>query len=100
MEYVKNNINPLFTILRMDSYAYPVQGVPSWEKNRAEEHSNFDYTVSVTVPDSLIVINGGKLLSKKIAKGNGEYIYENLKPASRMDVTIAKYSTLSKELGR
>ena len=95
MEYVKDNINPNFTILRMDSYAYPVAGVPSWEKNNAAGLANFNYTVSVTVPDSLTVINGGKLISKKISNGTAEYIYENIKTAWRIDIAIAKYSSIS-----
>ncbi len=93
MNYVKDNINSNFTILRMDSYAYPVQGIPSWEKNRAAGLFYFDYTVSVTVPDSLTVINGGKLISKKQNENLWTYVYENLKPAWRIDIAISQYST-------
>jgi hypothetical protein len=95
MSYVKDHINPEFTILRMDSYAYPVQGITNWENNRAEGLSNFNYKVSVRIPDSLNVINGGKLVSKvNYADNTTEYIYINNKPAWRIDLAIAKYQEI------
>lgn len=93
MSYVKDNISPQFTILRMDSYAYPIQGIPTWEKETTVP--DFDYTVSVTVPDSLTVINGGRLISKQNTAGTTEYIYQNIKPAWRIDIAISKYATLT-----
>jgi hypothetical protein len=95
MSYLKDNIDPAFTILRMDCFAYPVQGTPSWEKNRAAGLSYFDYTIFVSVPDSLSVVNGGQLISKNIKNGLVEFIYKNIKPAWRIDIAIGRYSVLS-----
>jgi hypothetical protein len=95
MSYVKDNIDAAFTLLRMDCFAYPVQGTISWEKNRASGLSYFDYTISVTVPDSLSVVNGGQLISKNKTNGFTEFIFQNLKPAWRIDIAIGKYSTLN-----
>ncbi|MCW3119313.1 MAG: hypothetical protein JWM28_3395, partial [Chitinophagaceae bacterium] len=95
MSYIKDNISPIFTILRTDSYSYPVQGVPSRMQNNLADLPNFDYRVAVTVPDSLVVVNGGKLLSKSSHDGISEYVFQNRKPAWRIDVTIGKYSCVT-----
>ncbi|MCX6303498.1 MAG: M1 family aminopeptidase [Bacteroidetes bacterium] len=93
MSYVKDNIDPSFTILRMDCFAYPVPSKPSFAGLK-ELRQNFDYKISIEVPDSLTVINGGKLIAKNKFNGTTEYIYQNIKPACRIDIAIAKYSTL------
>ncbi len=96
MTYVHDNIDPQFTILRMDAYAYPIVATTSWAKNQAQGLTYFDYVVSVTIPDSLNAVNGGELVEKSsIEKGKIKYTYKNFKPAWRIDLAIAKYSTIT-----
>lgn len=95
MLYTKDRIDPSFTILRMDCFAYPVVGMTNWEKNNNVPETYFNYTVSTTVPDSLTVVNGGKLVDKKTDNGNTTYTYTNVQPAWRIDVVVAKYETHS-----
>jgi len=93
MSYVKDNISPEFTILRPDCNAYPSLGYPSFKINgTALEH--FNYTVHVTVPDSLVVANGGKLIAKTEVNGLATYSYKNIKPAWRIDLAIANYKII------
>jgi hypothetical protein len=91
MMYVKDKIDEKFTILRPDCQAYPSIGVPSWKINRLGGMQIFDYQISVTVPDSLVVANGGELVNKKLENRNVTYMYKNIKPAWRIDIAIAKY---------
>jgi hypothetical protein len=95
MNYVKDNIDPNFTLLREDCYAYPVQGVASLKKNREAGFPDFNYTVTVRVPRGLRVVNGGKLISEKRTGELTEYVYASLKPSWRIDIAIGKYTTIS-----
>lgn len=97
MKYVKDHIHPEFTILRPDCNAYPTLGYPSFEVNDAAGFENFTYKIHVTVPDSLVVANGGRLIN--IGKKNKKhtYSYESIKPSSRIDVAIANYKKIEND---
>lgn len=92
--YVKDHVDRNYTVMRMDGYGYPILGYPSLSVNRKAGLQNFDYTISVTVPDDLVVANGGKLLGKSIKNGQVTYTYTNIKPAWRIDMPIASYGIL------
>lgn len=92
MKYIKDRISTNFTMIRNDAYSYPVLAKPSIVFLRRNITSNnFTYKLSVTVPDSLMVANGGRLLSKKTEKGNSTYKYESKKPNWRIDIAISPY---------
>ncbi len=95
MQYVKDHVDIDYTIIRTDSFAYPEVGVPSWKANRAAGLQFFNYLVKVGVPDSLTVANGGKLVAKSGRNGIVSYVYQNLRPAWRIDAAIAKYELLA-----
>jgi hypothetical protein len=89
--YVKDHIDKEFTFMRWDGFGYPVVGYPSFQVNRKAGLGSFDYTLSVTVPEGLVVANGGKLTGKSTIEGQTTYTYTNLKPSWRMDMPIATY---------
>ena len=89
--YVKDHIDKDFTFMRWDGFGYPVVGYPSDEANRRAGLQSFDYSLSVTVPEDLVVANGGKLVGKSTIDGQTTYTYTNLKPAWRLDMPIAPY---------
>jgi hypothetical protein len=92
--YVKDRIDPAFTILRPDGLAYPTVGFPSSRSHRAMGLGSFDYEATIDVPESLQVANGGKLVERKVANGRARYVYRNLVPCWRMDFAIARYRVL------
>jgi len=94
MRYVKDNVSKEYTMLRTDSNVYPRIGVNSWERNRKAGLGSFDYTLSITVPDSLIAASPGKLMSKTPADGMITYTYQNLVSAWRMDLAVADFEIL------
>ncbi len=94
MQYVKDHVDGDFTIIRTDCFAYPEVGIPSWKANRAAGLQSFNYLIKVRVPESLIVANGGKLVGKSERNGFVTYVYQNLRPAWRIDAAIAKYNLL------
>jgi len=94
MRYVKDHIDKGYTVLREDCRTFPEVGIPSWKANRGKVLQSFDYTASITVPDSLVVANGGELTAKTESDGKVTYTYQSLEPSWRMDFTIADYEIL------
>jgi len=99
--YVKDHISEEFTIIRLECFAYPIIGYPS-EKTLYESimkyfKKGFDYSIEVTVPEGLVVANGGKFVGKTSKNGMVTYMHKNIKPAWRMDVCVAKYGILEDE---
>ncbi len=94
MRYVKDHINKEYTVIRPDARTYPEVGIPSWRSNRAAGFSEFDYCVEISVPEGLVVANGGALVEKKSTDGRIVYVYRSKMPTWRMDFAIADYEVL------
>jgi hypothetical protein len=100
MRYCQDKIDPEFTILRRDSRAYPVIGVPDWATNRASGYESFDYDLYITLPDSLVAANGGQLVSAEPIGDSTKYHFRNIKKAWRLDLAVAPYGQLTSDLNR
>jgi len=94
MGYVKDHINKDYTVLREDSKTFPEVCYPSLMSNRKKVLQSFDYTASITVPDSLVVASGSELIAKSVSDGDITYTYQSLVPSWRMDFAIADYRIL------
>ena len=93
--YIQDRIDPAFTILRDDSYAYPRPGVPSSAVNRSVPEASYTYSARITVPLELTVANGGRLEGIDTLGKAVTFRYSSLKPSWRMDFAIAKYTELT-----
>ena len=62
MRYVQDHIDPVYTAVREETKPYPVVGYPSSQTRQLAGLPDFDVELRVTVPDSLVVANGGELL--------------------------------------
>lgn len=101
MLYVKDRIDPEFTILREDAYVYPIPGYPSHTSMRQHVIGwSFTYSARVTVPRDLIVANGGRLDGTSSEGDRVTFQYTSVKPSWRMDFAIAKYGNLSSDAAR
>jgi len=91
--YVKDSINDEFSIIRMDTMAYPLFTYPNDKVNRKSLFwlSKYDYDVSVTVPTTHVVANVGELVELKTKGEKSTYRFKSKLPAWRMDFTVAKY---------
>jgi len=65
--YIKDTIDPAFTILRTDALAFPEVGVPSRRANRAMTRADFRFDAHITVPSSQVVATGGTLVERSSA---------------------------------
>jgi hypothetical protein len=95
MRYIQDRIDPEFTILRADAYAYPSPGYPSSRINRAAPQPSFTYSARIAAPRDLTVANGGRLDGVDTLGDAVTYRYSSLKPSWRMDFAIAPYGRLS-----
>lgn len=94
LTYVKDKIDPDFTIIRPDCLAYPIVGNPELSTLKNITLENFDYQLSITVPYSFFVVNAGRLV-KTIEEGDYKtFKYKSTKPSYQMVTTIAKYASL------
>jgi aminopeptidase N len=94
MAYVRDHIEPSFTVLRDDALAFPEIGYPMEAVNRRAPQPSYTYLARITVPDSLVVANGGRLVERTTAGGWATYVYESIKPSWRMDFAIADYAVI------
>ena len=94
MRYVKDHIDREFTILRMETFAYPIVGYPSEKANRSGLFQEFDYTVRMNVPAGLTAANGGMFVSRDDLGNRVIWTYKNIKPAWRIDLPVASYHIL------
>lgn len=95
MRYIQDRIDTAFTILRLDSRAYPDPGFPSEKVNRSFAMPEFSYLARITVPVGLTVANGGRLERTDTVGKAVTFRYSSLKPSWRMDFAIAKFTELS-----
>lgn len=94
MGYIKDRIDPSFTILRNDAWAFPLVMYASLASLRSSALPSFDYVARITVPDTLVVANGGRLVERTARNGEATYVYRSIKPSWRMDFAIGKYGEL------
>ena len=99
MLYVRDRINRDFTILREEALAFPVLGVPSWERNRAAPRAPFTFVVRIAVPEDLTVAAGGKLVERTVDYGNATFEYRSVLPADFVNIAIAPYRLLESQGG-
>ncbi len=94
MAYVRDHIERSFTVLRDDAFAFPHVGYPSVTANRRAPFPSYDYLARITVPESLVVVNGGRLVERTTAAGWATYVYQSVKPSWRMDFAIGDYAVI------
>lgn len=92
--YVRDRIDPAYTILREDCLAYPVIGTLSRRAYHERSLPSFDYEAWISAPDTLVVANGGALLDRQANATRSTYHFRNIKPAWRMDFAIAPFVVL------
>lgn len=92
--YIKDRIDPEFTILRSDALAFPVVGLLSDAANRAMRRESFDFTAHIAVPDTQVVATGGSLVGT--TRSGSRLIYEfSGKNVPFLNIAIAPYRAVT-----
>ena len=96
MRYITDRISPEFTLIRNDAYSYPVIGIPDITSMIMNAYAHFfEFDIEVTVPDTLVVANGGHLVSLTRQDGLASYRYRSKIPNWRIDIAIGPYKKMS-----
>jgi len=95
MLYVRDRIDPAFTILRADALAFPTPGVPSLAANGLAPRGDFGFEARVTVPASQVVAAGGALLNRSTDGDRVTYVYRGAS-VPFLNIAIAPYSVVER----
>jgi aminopeptidase N len=91
MRYVRDRIDPAFTVLRSEAYAFPQIGTPSLAAVRSVPRRTFAFAARVTVPDTLVVATGGETTERADANGRATYHVRSRRPVPFLNLTVAPY---------
>lgn len=98
--YVKDHISEEYTLIRPDSFSYPIIGALNFlELLDAILSQSFDYRVRVSVPEGYVVANLGELKYKRRKDDLIEYVYESKFPSWRIDIAIGNFDVISSSDG-
>lgn len=97
MQYVKDNINTEFSVLRNDCLAYPIIACPNEKSLGKSYYNSFKYKINVDVPKEYTVGCGGVLKGIKNENERKIYLYESNKETDRFDICISEYSMVKDE---
>jgi hypothetical protein len=94
MRYVRDHIDPAFTILREDARAFPGVGLPSLASNRSAPRAAFDFEAAVTVPADLVVATGGEEIGRDADGDLLTWRFRSRGAAPYLIVAIAPYAVV------
>ncbi len=95
--YVRDTIGEDYTLLREDTFAYPIL-------SRADAASRyldrrFSYDLEVSVPEGYVVATGGRGTGVRNEGERVVHVYESKVPVWRLDVAIARFSVRRDDTG-
>ncbi|MBN2412428.1 hypothetical protein JXQ31_12125 [candidate division KSB1 bacterium] len=93
--YVKDHIGKDFTIIRTDGFGYPIAGYPDDAEIMAVVRERYEYRARITVPENVLVANGGELVDTISKDNKTTWIYKSRKPSWRMDFAVSGYRLLT-----
>jgi len=92
MLYVRETLDPEFTILRYETFCYPQVSQPERDAvHAARRFDTFDQVVEVTVPDGHVVITGGRSTGIEEKDGQTTYAFSSYEPEGIFLVPVAPY---------
>lgn len=97
MLYVRETLDPDFTILRYETFCYPQVSSP--EKNAvdaARQFDLFDQEIEVTVPEGHVVVTGGRSTGIERKDGKATYSFSSYEPDGILMIPIVPYGAVTR----
>lgn len=92
MLYLRETLDPDFTILRGETFCYPQVTLPDHDAASAARRIDFfDQQLEVTVPDGHIVITGGRAIGITEKEGKKTFAFASDEPSGMFIAPIAPY---------
>jgi hypothetical protein len=95
MLYVRETLDPDFTILRYETFCYPQVSLPEKDAVGAARHDFFDHEIEVTVPEGHVVVTGGRSTGRERKDGKTTYSFQSYEPDGILMIPIAPYGAVS-----
>ncbi len=93
--YVRETLNPDFTILRSETFCYPQVAPPiAADVGFANRHDSFDQRLEVAVPAGHVVVNGGRSTGVEERDGMTVFSFASHEPDSAIQLPVAPYELL------
>ncbi len=93
--YVRDTIAENYSLLRLDSFFYPILARPSRQGQSGVGERKFTYDLQATVPADYVVATGGLLKGTRREEGSLVYHFQSKVPTWRLDVAVAKFKLLN-----
>ena len=89
LPYLKDSINPEYTLLRTDSLFYPIPSEPDFKSLiKSVVGSEFDAEITVEgIPEGLVVAFGGEIKENRL----------RIEGTNRLDIAVAPFKVIEKE---
>ena len=103
MLYVRDSLDPDFTIIRGESASYPHLADPTTESLRHRfglGNDVFDQIVSVVAPDTLVVASGLDLIERQTGNEQTTWRYRSREPSFQIILTVAPYEVIETSVAR
>jgi hypothetical protein len=94
--YVRESVNPTYTLLRNDTYCFPVVAAPEQGRLFGRMDAKFDYQATVRVPKGYTVAAGGKIELLSQTETESVYLARSEAKSGRIDIGISKFELLVK----
>lgn len=91
MAYVRDRIDEQYSLLRQDSYAYPVLAHPSFASVFAAGENTFTYQIETSVPKGYVAACGGDALQQRESGSSILFDCFSRQANSRMDIAVAPF---------
>lgn len=88
--YVRDTISEEYTLLRDDTFAYPILSLPTAASLYLDRR--FTYDLEVTVPEGYVVASGGRRTGVVTADGRTTFSYVSKVAVWRLDVAVAHFA--------
>ena len=95
MRYVRDRIDPEFTLIRSDAFSFPTIGMASLTSLRRQRRQDFTFSGTVRVDDdNLVVASAGHLSVERHPAGGSVWHFASRAPAPFLLLAVAEYGIL------
>lgn len=93
--YVRDTVAEEYSLLRVDSFSYPVLAGPSQSERLGMLNRKFTYDLQVTVPADYVVATGGRPTGTRSEGPRVTFSFASRVPTWRMDIAAARFKMVS-----
>jgi hypothetical protein len=92
--YVRDHIDPAFTILREDALAFPRIDLPSMAFHKAASRQDFSFSAQITAPSELTVATCVAESERIENQGRVTWVFRSREPVPFLNIAVAPYQVL------